>query len=59
MMQLPGANLNFIEKHVPLSMSICAYIVPYEEVICFVRTSDEDMHVQSMCYCDEYVNMYE
>ena len=46
--QTPGANLRFIEKHVPLSVSVCANIASYKKAKCYVRMGDEDIHVQNM-----------
>ena len=46
--QAPGANLRFSENHVPLSVSICANITPFEKAKCYVRKDDEDTHAQTM-----------
>ena len=48
MPKLSGANVRFIEKHVLLSVNICANNPPYEEAKCFVSTGNENTHVQAM-----------
>ena len=46
--QASGENLRFIEKHDPLSVSLCANIAHYEKAKWYVSTGDEYIHVQIM-----------
>ena len=48
MPQASRANLRFIEKHVQLSVRVCANITPYEKAKCYVCTGGEYMHVKTM-----------